>query len=242
MFSYLWHTVFFDPVYNGLVFFIDVMPNGDVGLAIIAIIIVVKLILLPLSIKAVKTQRIMREIAPKLQEIKEKFKDKREEQARATMDAYREAGLNPFAGFLVMFIQIPVVIALYLAVYSGGGVALPEINTALLYSFLSIPSLIDMNFLGIIDITSKSIPLALLAGITQYFQIKYSLPPLPPPDPDKTPDFKDEFSRMLQLQMKYVFPPMIFVISFVSASVIALYFVVTNVVTIILELFIRKHR
>lgn len=242
MFSYLWHTLFFDPVYNGLVFFIDIMPKGDVGLAIIAIIIVVKLILLPLSIKAVKTQRIMREIAPRLQEIKEKFKDKREEQAKATMEAYREAGLNPFAGFLVMFIQIPVVIALYLAVYSGGGVALPEINTALLYSFLSIPSMIDMNFLGFIDITSKSIPLALLAGITQYFQIKYSLPPLPPVDPDKTPDFKDEFSRMLQLQMKYVFPPLIFVISFVSASVIALYFVVTNVVTIILELFIRKHR
>lgn len=242
MFSYLWHTFFFDPIYNGLVFFIDVMPHGDVGLAIIALIVVVKVILLPLSIKAVKTQRLMKEIAPKLQEIKEKYKDQREEQAKAMMSAYREAGLNPFAGFLVMFIQIPVVIALYLAVYSGGGVALPQINADLLYSFLVVPSLVDMHFLGMIDIASKSLPLALLAGITQYFQIRYSMPELPATDPDKTPDFKDEFSRMLQLQMKYVFPPLIFVVAFVSASVIALYFVVTNVVTIILELFIRKHR
>lgn len=242
MFSYLWHTFFFDPVYNGLVFFISVMPHGDVGLAIIALIVVVKVILLPLSIKAVKTQRIMKEIAPTLQAIKEKYKDQREEQAKAMMQAYRDAGLNPFAGFLVMFIQIPVVIALYLAVYSGGGVALPQINTDLLYSFLLAPTLVDMHFLGIIDIASKSLPLALLAGITQYFQIRYSMPDLPPADPDKAPDFKDEFSRMLQLQMKYVFPPLIFVVAFVSASVIALYFVVTNVVTITLELFIRKHR
>lgn len=242
MFSYLWHTIFFDPIYNGLVFFITVMPHGDVGLAIIALIVVVKVVLLPLSIKAVKTQRIMKEIAPKLQEIKEKYKDQREEQAKATMTVYREAGLNPFAGFLVMFIQIPVVIALYMAVYRGGGVALPDINSDILYAFLSAPSLVDMHFLGIIDIASKSLPLALLAGITQYFQIRYSMPTPPPADPDKTPDFKDEFGRMLQLQMKYVFPPLIFFVAFVSASVIALYFVVTNVVTIILELFIRKHR
>ena len=66
MFNYIWHTFFFDPVYNGLVFFIDVIPGGDVGLAIIATVIVVKTILLPLSIKAAKTQRVMREIEPKL--------------------------------------------------------------------------------------------------------------------------------------------------------------------------------
>jgi YidC/Oxa1 family membrane protein insertase len=66
MFSYIWHTFFFDPVYNVLVFFIDVMPGGDVGLAIIATVILVKLVLLPVSIKAVKTQKVMRDIEPKL--------------------------------------------------------------------------------------------------------------------------------------------------------------------------------
>ena len=62
MFSLIWHTFFLDPVYNTLVFFIDVIPGGDVGLAIICTTILVKFILLPLSIKAVKTQVAMQEI------------------------------------------------------------------------------------------------------------------------------------------------------------------------------------
>ena len=112
MFIYIWHTFFFYPVYNTLVFFIDFIPGGDVGLAIIATVVVVKLLLFPLSIKAVKTQKIMREIEPKLKEIKEKFKDKKEELAKATMNIYREAGMNPFASIGVMFLQIPFIFAL----------------------------------------------------------------------------------------------------------------------------------
>ena len=44
--SYIWHTFFFDPIYNGLVFFIDAIPGGDVGLSIIAITVLVKFVLL----------------------------------------------------------------------------------------------------------------------------------------------------------------------------------------------------
>ena len=92
MFSYIWHTFFFDPVYNALVFFVDVIPGGDVGLAIIATVFVVKTILLPISIKAAKTQRIMKEIEPQLKELKATYKDDREAQARAMMEIYRDAG------------------------------------------------------------------------------------------------------------------------------------------------------
>jgi YidC/Oxa1 family membrane protein insertase len=242
MFSYIWHTFFFDPVYNGLIFFIDILPNGDVGLAIIALVIVVKTILLPLSIKAVKTQRIMREITPKLNALKEKHKEDRQAQAQAMLAIYKEAGLNPFAGIVVMLIQIPILIALYFAVYSGGGVALPAINGDLLYRFISAPEIVTMNFLGFIDITSQSLGLALLAGLTQYWQLKYAMPPLPEPDPGTTPDFKDELMRNMQTQMKYVLPPIIVIVSFTISAAIALYFVVSNVVTVIQELWVRKHR
>lgn len=242
MFSYIWHTFFFDPVYNGLVFFIDVLPRGDVGLAIIALVIVVKTILLPLSIKAVKTQRIMRELAPKLQELKETYKDKREEQAKAMMALYRDAGLNPFAGIGVMLLQIPILIALYFAVYSGGGVVLPAINTALLYAFIPVPELVNMNFIGLIDITSKSFLLAFLAGLTQYLQIRYAMPALPEPEPGKTPDMKDDIARMMQVQMKYILPPLIFFVGYTTSAAIALYFVVSNIVTLLQELLVKKHR
>lgn len=242
MFSNIWHTFFFDPVYNILVFFIDIFPHGDVGLAIIATVILVKFILLPLSIKAAKTQKIIREIEPKLAEIKEKFKDKREEQALAIMSLYKEAGINPLASIALIFIQLPIFIALYLAVSSGGGVALPAINTELLYSFIPNPKEASMVFLGVFDITSRSLVLALLAGITQFFQVKMVMPEMAPKDPNAAPSFKDDFARNMQLQMRYVMPVIIFFVAYTLTSVIALYFVVSNLVAILQEFYIKKHR
>lgn len=240
--SFIWHTFFFDPVYNTLVFFIDIIPGGDVGLAIIATVVLVKLVLLPLSVKAVKTQKILREIDPKLREIKEKYKDNREEQARAMMAVYAEAGMNPFASILVFFIQIPIVIALYLAVSSGGGIALPEINTNLLYAFIPNPSVVTMDFLGIIDITGKSLLLALAAAVAQFFQVKLAVPPLPPRDPNAAPDLKDDFMRNMHFQMRYMMPVLIFFAAYFISAAIALYFFVSNLVGIAQELYVKRHR
>ncbi len=240
--SFIWHTFFFDPAYNTLVFFIGILPNGDVGLAIIATVVVVKLLLLPLSVKAVKTQKILREIEPKLRELKEKFKDKREEQARAMMVIYKEAGINPFTSILLLLIQIPIVIALYLVVYKGGGVPLPDINTDLLYGFIVAPSVVSMSFLGMIDITAKSLLLAFAAGVTQYFQIKLAMPELPPRDPNAAPDLKEDFMRNLQTQMRYVLPVIVFIGAYILSAAVALYFFVSNVAGILQELYVRRHR
>lgn len=242
MFSYIWHTFFFDPVYNTLVFFIDTIPGGDVGLAIVATVVLVKVILLPLSIKAVKTQKIMREIEPKLKEIKEKYKEDREKQAKAMMEVYSEAGLNPFASILLAFLQIPIIIALYYSVYSGGGVTLPEINTDLLYSFIAIPEVITMNFLGLVDITQKSVVLAVGAGLTQFLYVNMSMPKLAPRDPNAAPDLKDDFMRNMQMQMRYVMPIVIAFVAYFISAAIALYFLVSNLTSLCQEYFVRKHR
>jgi len=242
MFNYIWHTFFFDPVYNGLVFFIDVIPGADVGLAIIATVVVVKTILLPLSIKAAKTQRVMREIEPKLKEIRETLKDKRQEQGEAMLKLYREAGISPFASIFLIFLQIPIVIALYLSVNTGGGIALPAINTELLYSFVRIPEFVNMNFLGMLDITGKSLALALLAGVTQFYQVKLAMPALPPRDPNAAPNFKEDFGRNMQMQMRYVMPVIIFFVAYYISAAIALYFFVSNLVAVLQEIYIKKHR
>jgi YidC/Oxa1 family membrane protein insertase len=242
MFNTLWHTVFFDPIYNTLIFFIDVIRNGDVGLAIIATIIVVKMVLLPLSVKAAKTQRIMREIEPKLKALKETHRDDRETQARAMMALYKEHELNPFASIALIFIQIPIIFALYFAVSSGGGVPLPGVNTALLYSFVPEPSVITMNFLGLLSITERSLLLAFGAGVTQYIFTTMTLPKLAPKEKDATPDFKDDFMRNMHIQMKYVMPVLIAVIAYTLSAAIALYFMVSNLVAILQEFYVRKHR
>lgn len=240
--SWIWHTFFFDPVYNALVFFVDVIPGGDVGLAIMATVLLVKTILLPISIKAAKTQKTMREIEPKVKETKEKFKEDRQAQAQAMMEIYRDAGMNPFASIILIFLQIPIIIALYFSVYSGGGVALPEINTALLYSFVSAPVDITMNFLGLIDITSRSILLAILAAVTQYIFVTMSMQQLPPREPNAAPNLKDDFMRNMQTQMKYVMPVLIGIVAYTISAAIALYFVVSNVISIAQEFYIKKHR
>ncbi len=240
--SNIWHTIFFDPVYNTLVFFIDAFPGGDVGLAIVATVVVVKVLLLPLSIKAVKTQKIMREIDPKLREIKVKYKDKREEQAKAMLEIYREAGMNPFASILVMFIQIPFIIALYMSVSNGGGVPLPAINTELLFSFIPNPETVSMVMLGFFDITTKNLPLALLAGITQFMYTRYAMPALATKDANAVSSFKDDFARNMQLQMRYVMPVMIIGIAYYFTAAIALYFVVSNLMTLAQEYIVRRHR
>jgi YidC/Oxa1 family membrane protein insertase len=239
MFSWIWHTIFFDPIYNSLVFFIDVVRGGDVGIAIILTVVLVKLILLPISLKAARTQLMMREIEPRIQEIKEKYKDKREEQARKTMELFQEAKVNPFSSIILLFIQIPIVIALYLSVYSGGGVKLPNINTELLYSFIPIPTVASMLFVGLLDITAKNLPLAVLAGLTQYIHTHLSMPKLPPRKPDAEPNFKDDFSRSMQLQMRYVMPVIIMLASYSISAAIALYFTVSNLMAIAQEYVVR---
>ncbi len=242
MFSFIWHTVFFDPVYNTLVFFIDVFPGGDIGLSIIATVVLVKLVLFPLSIKAVKTQKIMRELEPKLKELKEQHKDNREEHAKAMMLVYKEAGMNPFASIGVMFLQIPFVIALYLAVSKGGGIPLPSINIDLLYSFIPNPDTVSMLFLGFFDIAAKNLPLAIVAGLTQFLHTNLAMPKLAPKAADAEPSFKEDFSRNMQFQMRYMMPVVIVFIAYTFSAAIALYFVVSNLMAIFQEYIVKRHR
>jgi len=237
--SFIWHTFFFDPVYNGLVFFIKIVPGGDVGIAIILTVILVKIILLPLSLKAIRTQIAMREIEPKLKEIREEYKDKREEQALKTMELFKEAKVNPLSSILLLFLQIPVIIALYFSVYSGGGVKLPEINIDILYTLVPSPDVVNMIFLGFIDIAAKSLPLALLAGVTQYIHTKISLPKMEPKKPGAEPNFKDDFARSMHVQMRYVMPAIIFVVAYTISASIALYFFVSNLTAIAQEYYVR---
>jgi YidC/Oxa1 family membrane protein insertase len=242
MFGTIWHTLFLNPIYNALVYFIDAIPGGDVGIAIILTVIIVKVLLLPLSIKAAKTQKVMREIEPKLKDIKERITDP-QEQARATMDLYREAGINPFASILLLFVQIPIVIALYFAVAGGGGVPLPGINTSLLYGFVPVPATVSMLFLGILDITQKSLLLAIFAGALQFLQSHFMFPALPPRDPKAPASMKDDFGRSMQMQMKYFLPVFIGIIAYTTSAAIALYFVISSITTLAQELlFVRKHK
>lgn len=241
MWSTIWHTFFFNPVYNTLIFFVDVFPGEDVGLAIVATVIFIKLVILPLSIKVTKMQAVMRELDPKIKELKKNSTDK-QEQAKAMMDLYKEAEINPLSNILLLFIQFPIIIALYLSVVRGGGVALPEVNMALLYSFMPIPDSPSMLMFGLFDIALKSLPLAIFAGVTQFLSTYFSMPKLEPRKEGVEPNLKEDFSRSMQMQMRYVMPVIIVGVAYTLSAAIALYFTVSNLMAIAQEFIVRRHR
>ncbi len=230
--SFLYHTFFFDPLYNALVLLFKVFPWIDAGVVVILLTVLVRLIIFPLSRKAVLTQVKMNEIGPDLAKIKEKYKDRTEEQARLTLALYREKGVNPFSGILVIVIQIPIILALYQMFLH-----LPEINSSLLYSFVAMPEDINTSFLGVLDITAKSAFLALLAAISTFFQFQISAKGQTSP---KGNSFSDNLTRSMQTQMKYFFPVIIFLISYRISGAIALYWLTTNLFSIGQEIFVRR--
>ncbi len=236
----LFNDVFFIPLYNALILLIDIIPGGDVGLAVIVLTILVKFILFPLSKSAVRTSIKSREIQSEVEILKEKFKENREELGRAMLDLYKKHKINPFSGIALIFIQLPVILALYWVISKGG---LPNINSDLLYSFIPRPTNVDMTFLGIFHIAeSKSIVLALLAALTQHIQARISFPKPTIESEDKkdTPDFKTDLMKGMQIQIKWVLPVMVFVFSYGLISVVALYWAVSNIFGIGQELYIRE--
>ncbi len=239
MWSSLWHGLFFDPIYNLLIFVAGHVPHGDVGLAIIIFTVIMKVVLLPLSLKAAHAQHKMRLVEPELARLKEIHKDNKEVYAKKSMEAYKDAGVNPVSGLFLGLVQLPILFALFFAVSRGGGVKLPMVNGALLYSFVSNPGTLSMLFLGLFDIAAKSAPLAVLAGLTQLVQAQLALPPVAEKTSD-APNFKEDLARSMQIQMKYMMPFVIGVVAYTTSAAIALYFVISNIMAIVQELIVNS--
>ncbi len=234
-------AIFYAPLYNGMILFVSIIPFHNVGLVVILFTCLVKIILFPLSQKSVKTQFEMKRLEPELNEIKLKYKDDKKIQAEKTMELYKERGINPFSGVLLMLIQLPVLMALYYIFLRGG---LPNIDHTTLYSFIATPAAqnVNMNFLGA-NVADKSIIFALLAAIAQFFQVQITMPKFPKKKDQKDsekPTFKDELSKSMGMQMKYVMPVIIFFIAKSFPAVVALYLITSSLFAIGQELYVRK--
>ncbi|MYB90227.1 MAG: membrane protein insertase YidC [Rhodothermaceae bacterium] len=83
------------------------------GLVIIVFCLLIKVVLLPLTLSSYKSMAKMRELQPKMQEIKEKYPDNPQKQQEATIKMYRESGTNPLGACLPMLLQYPIIIALW---------------------------------------------------------------------------------------------------------------------------------
>ena len=212
----------------------DLLPWIDAGIAVIILTIIVRLILFPLSKKAIVTQVRMKEIEPELNRLKQTVADK-QQQALKVMALYKEKGVNPFSSFLVLLIQLPIIYALYSIFISSG---LPTVKTTLLYSFVSVPT-ISMNFLGLFDVGARSIPLSVIAAIAQFLQLHFSLASSGPTQKSSSP--QADMAQNMMKNMKYIFPFIVFFISYKISAVVALYWTVSSLFTLGQELVVRRH-
>ncbi len=226
-------TIVYTPLYNFFIFIIDKF-SVDAGLAAVILVILVKFVLYPLTKKTVVTQVKMKEKEGELNSIKEKYKDS-QEQALKVMEFYKVNKINPLSSVFALLIQIPVVFSLYYIFFRSG---LPNVDTSILYSFVKIPENISMIFLGILDVSKKSLLLAVLASASTYWQMSNSSPVSI--GDSKTPSTSEEFSKMMSKQMKYVMPGVVFFISWQISGIVALYWFVSNVVSVLQDMYIKR--
>jgi YidC/Oxa1 family membrane protein insertase len=242
MFSYIFNTFLYNPLYNGFIGLIAAFPWIDAGIVVILFTVAVKLILFPLSQKSVRSQIEIKNIQPEIDQMKLKYKDNKQEQALKTMQLYKERGINPFAGIFLALIQLPILIALYMVFYRGG---LDVIHTETLYSFIPSPETINKVFIGLLDITQKSTVLAVIVALGQYFQVRFTMPNLKKKENDdkntkKEVSFQDELAKSMGVQMKYVMPVFMFFIARSFPAIVSLYLITSSAFAIGQELYMRK--
>lgn len=242
-------TFLYQPLLNALVLLYEYLPGRDFGVAIIALTVLLRLALYPLSAQATRMQQKMALLQPKIKEIQERLKGKKDEQGRAMYELYQKEKVNPFAGILPLLIQIPILIALYRLFWNGVG---PEQLKNLLYPFVAVSGAINTSFLGILDLKSQSYVIAALAGLFQYIQTRQVMMANKAKE-QKTDassaavgaggvkEGRPDFSSMMQKQMLFLFPILTVSIAAKAPSAVGLYWIATSIFSVWQQWYITRH-
>jgi YidC/Oxa1 family membrane protein insertase len=228
----VYNAIIYHPLLNLLVFFYNIIPGHDIGVVIILITIFIRLLLAPSFGKSIKSQKAMNELQPKLNAVKEKYKDDKEGQAKAMMELYKENKINPFSSCLPLLLQLPILIGLYQAFR----VALnPAISMAQrlngLYPFIHRQNAISPYFFKVVNLSQPSAVLAIMAGLAQFWQSKLMMP--------KTPG-QDATMKAMSMQTTYVLPVISAFIAWRLPAGLPLYWVVTTLFAVGQQYYIMR--
>lgn len=227
----LWNTIILEPVLNSLIA-LCTMLGGSFGLAIIVLTVVVRLALFPLTVRQTQSTKAMQTLQPKIQELQKKYGKNQQKLQQEMMKLYKEAGINPLGCLWPMLIQLPIWIALYQSIMQALA-ATPENLLSLsqhLYSWAAVGQAVPLNeqFLWLkLSRPDPNLILAILVGGTMWVQQKMVTPP--PTDP-KQQSMTSMTTTMMPLMFGF------FTLSFPSG--LALYWVVSNIIGIVIQYFV----
>ncbi len=232
----MFNTILYQPIFNVFVFLYNVIPGHDVGLVILAITILVRLALYPLTGSSIKAQRSMQELQPKMAAVKKQYADDKQKQTQAIMELYKTNKVNPITSCLPMLIQLPILIALYMVLRDG--LASKDLAQSL-YSFINNPGTINQISLGFFNMAKPDYVLAVLAGAAQYFQAKTLSRKSPPKEAGE--GGKDEaMMSMMNKQMLYFMPVMTVIIGFRLPAGLTLYWFFSTLLMALQQVWLFK--
>ncbi len=250
----LFNFLLFQPIINVLILFYQYIPGQDFGIAVIFLTLLIRFLLYPVSAKGVKSQKIINEIQPEIKEIQKKYKDQKDIQVKKVLEVYKKAKISPFSAFVPLFIQLPVLIALYRVLWS---VQSSE-AFGFLYSFVPTPEKINSIFLGFIDLSKTGLfeeingnsiflignAFIIFGAVTaQFVQMKMMLSKKAkeenPKNEKKEPS--QEVAEKMQKQMVYFFPFFTLFILLRFPLAIGLYWLVSTLFSIVQQHFILKN-
>ena len=250
----LWLNGVYRPIQNGLVYLTKVVPGHQLSLAIIFLTLILRTLLLIPSQRALRSQHKMQEVQVEIDKLKKKYKDNQERLAMETMALWKKHKVNPFGSCMMMFIQFPILIALYYVIREG----LHPDKIELLYSFVANGfNFGDINpqFLGMNLFDINFFVLPFVVGGLQFLQMqlmfakreklaaenaaKKPAKKKKKKKEDDMPSMQDQM-QMMNKMMKYVMPGMI---AFFTASLpagVGLYWGTSTLYGIFQQLVIKR--
>jgi YidC/Oxa1 family membrane protein insertase len=249
----IFDIVLINPILNVLVAIYSFLNSlhipSALGFSIIILTVIIRLILSPLLHQSLKQQKKMQQLTPHINKLKEKHKNDAKKLQLEQMALFKEHGVNPAAGCLVMIVQIPILIGLYQVLYKFiRNPSLKDINSRIYFSGLKLQHL-DTNFFGLSLAHTPSqlvhqvgfaiVLVAVLTGGLQMIQSKMMMLPKaeqPPRDKDKEPDFATTF----QTQSMYLLPVMVGFFSFSLPFGLSLYWNTLTIFGIIQQYIIQR--
>ena len=229
-----WTDIFINPLINALIF-LNIVCQGQFGLAIILFTVLLRLATIPFTIRQLESTRAMQAVQPEMQEIQKKHKDPKKRQEEM-MRLYRENGINPLGCIMPLVIQMVVFFALYRAlVFTVGGS--PESLIGLsqhLYPIDILQGQIPLNQhmlwlnLGQPD---KTFLLPILVGISTYLQQRLSIQPN-----------ASAQQQQQQQMLTWMMPMMLMFITLNLPSGVGVYWVVSNIFSLFASYYVYGRR
>jgi len=253
-------NIFVAPFVNALFGFYYLV--GNLGWSVVIVTVLIRILLFPLLWPSLKSAKKTRELQPKLKKLQEKYKNDKQQLAKAQMELYKQEGVNPLSGCLPQLLQIAVLMLFFWAFnmvsgYSQGNGNMAEINKLLISSYRIDESFeFESDFLGNnLALTPAKefatgmgsnmiLPIVLLLGsaILQFLSSKLMMPAAKVDKTvvKKTKDKEDDMMSVMRTQTTYMMPAMTLFIGWNFSLGILLYWFVNTLVMLGQQLIAEK--